>query len=395
MKLDLYAGIEAALWDEDQGQTSPIQLISHTLLQQPKATSKTKRKNRVPDIVKWHPEIVVVDEAHKFKTYGSAQTKGLMKILKLTRPAKRLAMTATPTLNIDPEELRPQLLFVDESLLTKYGVADWVSFRKRFCKLETMYMGGMTVDKVVGVKNQNILDEITSQIAIRQDASVLNLPDGVFAPTYYAMGSKAARLYKKMGKEGSILEKDLEVITSNALDRAIRCFEIRSGFVKDFEGKFHDLDDTLISVTMELARNTPLPLLIVYRFRHTGDRLEEALAKEGLRVGHIRGGVSAPQKSAIEQKFQAGGYDVVLGQYAAVSLGLTFTRGNQIIFAEPTFSLEEWIQTLGRIRRRGQTKTCFYRQIIAKSSADRECYDSLENKEDFADKLTNGLIRLG
>ena len=318
-KLDMYAGIRAEVWDAEQECRCPVQIISHSLLQEPKASSKVKRRNRVAEIVKWFPQAVIVDEAHKMKSYGASQTKGLMKIAKLGKPSKRLALTATPTTTIDPEELRPQLLFVDSALMEKYSVADWKGFRKRFCKLETMYMGGMTVDKVIGVKNQNVLDEITAQVAIKQDGSVLNLPDGVFSPTFYSMSPRAARLYAMMAKEGSILEKDMEVVTTNALDRALRCFELRSGFVKDFEGKFHSIDDTVISLTTEMTRNTPLPLLIVYRFRYTGDRLEEALNKEGLRVGHIRGGVSAIQKSGIEQKFQAGGYDVVLGQFAAVS----------------------------------------------------------------------------
>jgi superfamily II DNA or RNA helicase len=104
--------------------------------------------------------------------------------------------------------------------------------------------------------------------------------------------------------------------------------------------------------------------------------------------------VSAAEKSAIEQAFQAGKLDIVLGQYAAVSLGLTFTRGNQIIFAEPTFSLEAWIQTLGRIRRRGQTQTCYYRMLIESSSADSACYEALRAKEDFGDLMRKGAIQL-
>jgi superfamily II DNA or RNA helicase len=393
-KLWEYANIDASIWDEDENHINCIQIISHNLLQEPKKVAKSGRRNRVPDVIKWHPDIILVDEAHKCKSYKASQTKGLLKIAKAVGPSKRLSLTATPTTTINPEELRPQLLFVDAPLLERQGVADWMQYRRKFCKIEREAYGGMSVDKVVGCKNQSLLDSIIEQVCLKQTADILNLPEGFFTTTYFSISSKAQRLYKKMANEGAILQHDLEVVTSNALDRAIRCSQIRSGFVTDFEKQDHDLDDTMVNTVMEMTRNTPLPLLIVYRFRPTGDHLELALAKAGLRVGHIRGGVSPAKKSSIEQSFQAGDLDVVLGQYAAVSLGLTFTRGNHVIFAEPTFSLEEWIQTLGRIRRRGQTKTCFYHRVMETGSMDWACYDSLDKKEDFAEKITRGVVRM-
>lgn len=394
-KLLAYAGITATLWDENpSGIGNGWRIVSHTLLQEPKKTAKVKRRNRVPEIIKWCPDIIINDEAHRLKSYKAAQTKGLERIVRECRPAHRLALTGTPTTQINPEELRPQLLFVDRPLLEKHGVADWMGFRKKFCKIEKEWYGGTAVEKVVGYKNKAQLDELLANIAICQSADLLKLPPQMFDTTYYRMSARASKYYRKMAVSGSILEPTLEVVTSNALDRAVRCFQIRSGFVADFEHNDHDLDNTLDTTVVEMCRNTPMPLLCVYRFRHTGDRLEAALKKEGYRIGHIRGGVEAGHKSYLEQHFQAGHLDIILGQYQAISLGLTFTRGSHIIFAEPTFSLEEWTQTLGRIHRRGQTKTCFYHRVIENSTMDQDCYTALANKEDFADKLTRGLVRI-
>ena len=391
MKLRLYANLDAYEWDDDPQHIAAVQIISHNLLQEPKRGAKTNRRNRVPEIVEWCPQVVIVDEAHKMKSYKAAQTKGLTKILHACGPIKRLALTATPTTTIDPEELRPQLTFIDETLLENFGVNDWHSWRVRFSDVKKQRFGQVVIDQVVGVKNQPMLDRILSEVTLKQDASSLK-QESRFTETFFGMSAKAQRLYQKMIVDGAILTKEMEIVSANPLDRALKCAEIRSGFIKDFAGKIHDIDTKLIDTVVELVSDTPLPVLVTYNFRHTGDRLEVALSK--YRVGHIRGGISADEKSRIEQDFQAGKYDIVLGQHDAICLGLTFTRGNHIIIAEPTFKLESWIQELGRINRRGQTKCCFYNKLIEPNTLDVANYLALDNKSDFATLITSGILQL-
>ncbi len=393
-KLYQFAHIDASIWDEDENHVACVQLISHNLLQEPKATSKSKRRNRVPEIIDWTPDAIIVDEAHKFKTYGSSQTKGLLRIVRKTLPRKRLMLTATPTTTIDPEELRPQLQVICEPLLEALGVNDWHSWRKKYAVIKKERFGDTVVEKVTGVQNQDHLDIMLKRLTLKQTADILNLPEKVFRNTTYGMSPKAQKLWTKMATEGSILTKDLEVVTSTPLDRAIKCAMLRSGFITDFDKKVHEIDTNMISTTMELVAGSPLPLLVVYNFRHTGDRLEAALTAAGYRVGHIRGGVSGEKKVQIENDFQAGKYDIVLGQWQAISLGLTFTRGHHIICAEPTFSLECWLQTIGRINRRGQTRTCFYHRLCESMSLDKANYEALDNKQDFADLITRNVVRL-
>lgn len=393
-KLYEFARIEASIWDDDPQHINAVQLISHNLLQEPKADAKSKRRNRIPEIIAWGPHVVIADEAHRFKSYKASQTKGLLRIVRKARPVKRVALTATPTTTIDPEELRPQLLFICEPLLECMGLDDWKAWRDTFSVIEKERYGDTVVEKITGIKNKEKLDSILRRLTIKRTADILNLPEKVFRDTMFGMSPKGQKLWTKMATEGSILSKDIEVTTSTPLDRAIKCATIRSGFIKDFEGKIHEIDNNMISTTMELVSGSPLPLLVVYQWRPSGDRLQAALEKAGYRVGHIRGGVTGQQKVQIERDFQAGKYDIVLGQYQAVSVGLTFTAGHHIIMAEPTFSLECWEQVIGRINRRGQTRTCFYHRLCESMSLDRANYEALDNKQDFAQLITDGIVKV-
>lgn len=394
-KLWLYAGIRAVEWDSAKPEDK-VRVIGHSKMLPAKsvktAVGTTKRRrDRVGEIIAWGPEAVIVDESHRFRSSSASQTKGLLKIVQYAKPAHRVALTATQVTTVDPEKLRPQLMFVDSELLRSEGVDSWAAWRSRFCHIEKQRFGKVVVERVVGVKNQPQLDALCRQVALVQEDDVLNLPDSVFEPVYFQMPPRALELYRLLAKTGSILKPGLEITTAHAAVKAGRLAELRSGYLTDFEGVEHPQHEALTEAVLSLLDRLEEPALIFYKFRRTGDMLQKALS--GFRVGHIRGGIRASEKSAIEAKFQNGELDIVLGQHAAVCAGLTLTATNRTIIAEPDFSLEYWIQELGRTRRRGQKKTCFYYLLQEPRCLDPQVYEALQAKQDFSELLSRNLVK--
>lgn len=78
---------------------------------------------------------------------------------------------------------------------------------------------------------------------------------------------------------------------------------------------------------------------------------------------------------------------VTLIQYQSGAMGLNLQKANKIIYFSPPLSSELYEQSKKRIHRIGQTKPCFYYQLICQNSVEEKIYKALSMRKDFTDKL--------
>jgi SNF2 family DNA or RNA helicase len=74
-------------------------------------------------------------------------------------------------------------------------------------------------------------------------------------------------------------------------------------------------------------------------------------------------------------------------QYQAGSMGLNLQKANKIIYFTPPLSSEFYEQSRKRVHRLGQTKTCFYYQMICQGSIEERIYKTLAMRKDYTDEL--------
>ena len=80
----------------------------------------------------------------------------------------------------------------------------------------------------------------------------------------------------------------------------------------------------------------------------------------------------------------------VLIQYKAGGAAIEFPHAYSSIYFMPTYSYENYKQTLGRNRRNGMTHPVKYYKIIANNTLDDYIWhDILDNKKTFSNKLMN------
>lgn len=74
---------------------------------------------------------------------------------------------------------------------------------------------------------------------------------------------------------------------------------------------------------------------------------------------------------------------VTLAHYKSGSTGVEMTYATQVVYFSPTYSYADYVQSIGRVHRNGQTqKTTFY-NFRTPSTIEEDIYETLKGKNDF------------
>ena len=74
-------------------------------------------------------------------------------------------------------------------------------------------------------------------------------------------------------------------------------------------------------------------------------------------------------------------------QYQAGAMGLNLQKANKIIYFSPTERSDLFEQSKKRIHRIGQTKPCFYYQMMCPGTVEEDIFQALEMRKDYTDEL--------
>lgn len=78
---------------------------------------------------------------------------------------------------------------------------------------------------------------------------------------------------------------------------------------------------------------------------------------------------------------------VTFVQIQAGAKGLNLQKANKMAVFSPTLSAEDYMQSLKRIHRIGQKKTCFYYFFVTENSVEEKIYRTLARREDYTLRL--------
>jgi SNF2 family DNA or RNA helicase len=78
---------------------------------------------------------------------------------------------------------------------------------------------------------------------------------------------------------------------------------------------------------------------------------------------------------------------ILVAHYKSASTGLNLQWANVTIYFSPTYSYQEFEQSIGRTHRKGQTKKCLYYLFNVKNTVDRNIWQCLREKRDFNNTL--------
>jgi SNF2 family DNA or RNA helicase len=316
-------------------------------------------------LLKWDPDMVVLDEAHKIKNPNAKRSKA---VHKLTAGRRTLAMTGTPVLR-DLLDLYSLYKAIDPDIWGGLTFSQW--------KMKYARFGGYMGKEVVGFNHVWDIVTRTDPYTFRaRKADHLDLPPRRDQHYHYHLKGAEWETYRHLATTG--VDEAREWYTGNPLELALRLSQLLSEF------KVNATVDRIEELT-----DAGQPVVVFYRFRKSGDRILQEAGARGIPAYLINGSIPGPTRGQIVQRFQDGARPVLIGQLQATSTGITLTRASEVIYHDLDFSYEHMEQSRDRVYRIGQTESVRYQYMVATGpnggkTVDGLVLDALDRKADFS-----------
>jgi SNF2 family DNA or RNA helicase len=203
-----------------------------------------------------------------------------------------------------------------------------------------------------------------------------------------------AKQYKVLEDEFIIRLESGLVTAANAgvLTSKLRQFTGGAVYHATADRSWSQVHDTKIDMLEELVEELAGdPLMVAYQFEHEFERLITKY-KDAL---YIKGGMTKGQLQATVEKWNTGGYPLLLVQPSAAALGLNLQfGGNNLAWYTLTYNLEEYIQLIARLLRKGQTKSVMNYILTVDKTIDAVVAKVLVDKDTTQNKVFEALQSL-
>lgn len=322
-------------------------------------------------------DLIIVDEANFIKNVSSDRWKRLVSIV---HPNTRLwLMTGTPA-SQSPEDAYGLAKLVNPSAVPAYFNA----FRDEVMVKVSQYAykpraGAMdTVYKVL-------------QPAIRfTKEQCLDLPSITYTSRDVALTKQQKHYYEEIRKRMVATAAGAEITAINAAGLLNKLLQVSMGAAYTTDGDTVEFDISHRYAELQsVIDGTAHKVIVFVPFRHTLDRLEQDLIRDGYTTGVLHGGVAAGTRADTVKAFQTQDSPrVLLAQPAAVAHGLTLTRADTVVWWGPVPSTELYLQGNARAYRAGQTNKVTVVRLQG-SPVEKRMYDMLDKKIDLHTSLVD------
>jgi SNF2 family DNA or RNA helicase len=293
---------------------------------------------------------VIADEVHRAKNPKSQQSQGLRLIQKALM---KFGLTGTAVQNA-PDELWAILAWLFPEDYHEDGKKGWQKHPERLNRLAYWPFYMLFCDfyevnnrkMVVGVKNADQLRFRLKDRMVRRTASILGLKGR--KRFYYPldMGKYQRGLYDEATQSMWLqVEKDAAEGDKSAqrfIDTMLaggNVYTIPNGAARmvrqqqilESPALLGGDDDSVVldDLVEKVMDSRPDQWTIFVLYKGTCDLVKERLEAKGLTVGVYNGDVSPEERTVLEDAFQAGKLDAIVGTIGAMREGITLTAGYQ------------------------------------------------------------------
>lgn len=330
-------------------------------------------------------DAIVLDEAHRIKSPSGKTSRWLASLSESQPQARRACLSGTPTPQ-SPLDWYAQLRFLDPDLVG----SSYQRFRDRIAFTHPRIRGWVTGFKQDAL--QAFTRHIDAHVFRVKVEEVLTLPEAIHTVIPVQMSPVTRQFYEELEQEMVAMIEAGVVTAANKMVVVGRLQGATSGFTRvDGDNAFSLIDGNPAKRLSfaEFLVDFPLrePLVVFARFREDLRHAREAAVESGRTVSELSG-----QTKQLEE-WQAGKTDVLVVQQQSGGAGIDLTRASACIYWSLSHSLGDYEQSLARLRRPGQTRTCRYWHLVCQDSVDETIYESLEHKRDVVDSVLERLTR--
>lgn len=335
---------------------------------------------------------MILDESSRVKDQGAHRTQYIAQTFDGVK--FKLGMTGTFNANT-PLDVYGQFMVLGgahrngKSIAARFwesrGFRTWHLFRKFFAVLQDIYVQGGRIVKDGRVVGFRKLDQLAGMIApyitVIKKEDVLDLPDKVFEKLYVDLNEEESRAYDDLKRKMMTILSSGEIV---AVDQKISLYQK----FRQLCGGWIAPDMAVTSVPSKLKALTDYmegsneQFVIFAVYTHEIDQIVSVLGSEARQYD---GRVPVGNRQAIVDDFNSKRIRYIVVQPLAGAFGLNLqTECNNVVYYSRPNSPEVMEQSQDRIHRIGQTKTCFYLDIVAKDRIDEKVIEALDAHQDLS-----------
>ncbi len=311
---------------------------------------------RRPELLKMKFDTIMLDESSMIQNETAKRTKAILKL----KTDNVILLSGTPT-GGKYEKLYSQLKLLGWNISkTQY----W----SEFIETRQIDMGGFKIPVVTGYKNIGKLKRKMRQYGCNflKTDEVFDLPNQTFTD----IKLNTSKEYRKFKKDKIVTVGGRELVGDTTLTQML--------YERQLCGAYNA--EKLTAFT-DILGSTNDRLIVFYNFNAELDELKTICEKYKRPVSEVNGNTKDLKA------YESAADSVTLIQYQAGAKGLNLQKANKIIYFSPTLSVEDYMQSIKRIHRIGQSKPCFYYRLICKNSIEEKIYNCIEKGIDYTERL--------
>lgn len=297
---------------------------------------------------------VIADECHSLKNPQSKQSRAVLEIKQSGGLFIGLSGTPMPNGWID---------FAGYSKLFGYtkGITE---FNNKYVRIDR----NAGFPRIMGYNNIPALET-----QLRRTAYQLSREDAAELPSRQLIGVNIHMTDKLSKKYTEYRITRQDKVTGELFDNSSRLLSVLRQATTDAR------IDNLLSIIGDTSDN----IVVFYNYVSERAAILKALEKSGKEILRYDGDKhdTLPKSDADLKN------TVLVAHYKSASTGLNLQWANVTIYFSPTYSYQEFEQSIGRTHRNGQTKKCLYYLFNVKGTVDKNIWDCLRDKRDFNEKL--------
>ena len=331
--------------------------------------------NKYRMIRPWPFQTVIIDELQSFKSYSSQRFKSLKKVCPFI--TRFIGLTGTPTPN-GLMDLWPEIYLMDEGRRLGKNIS---AYRNTYFD-EEMVINGHPVSWTPKPGAEQLIYDKIKDVVISIQNPNLKLPPVTYNDVWCHMDADDMKLYKQFMKD-KVLElangtkDELVVEAANAAVLTAKLAQMASGTLYVDENQNYQIIHKKKLEQLEyIINNTGSPVLIAYHFK--SDQIEIIKHLSGLGID-IRAFDGSPE---MIHDWNTGQIPVMILQPAAAGHGINIQDGGHtLVWYTVPWSLEEYIQTCGRLNRQGQKHPVVIHHLLTEGTIDPKILRAIHDKD--------------
>lgn len=329
-------------------------------------------------------DVLIFDEVQRLKNWNTI----------ISTAARRIDSRYVVALSGTPLENKLEEFFSVMELVDQFCLGPYYEFRQRYIELNDSA-------KVIGYKNLNEIGTIArSRLIRRRKADVeMQLPERQDTNLLVAMTQKqmdmhdgykdtVAMLIKKWHRQKFLSEKDRNILLKSLNMMRMVC---DSTFIVDQTMRDDVKIDEAMNILSDMLQIEGCKAVIFSQWERMARLLVQEMEKRGVKCEYLHGGVPAPKRGAMMQRFRDDADCRVFVSTDAGSTGLNLQSASLIINLDLPWNPAVLEQRIGRIYRLGQRSNVQIINLVSKDTIEEQMIGKLRFKQDlFTGVLDNG-----